>query len=190
MKLNPLKTTLNKNGMVLTQLRRSKGAAIYVTYPAGFPNAKSYEVIIIRAHAGWKIGNSIVEPSEYYPANDDWGKFAWSYTSLISAEKHFYRIKDLEYKMPTEKDGIKVSDEPKPEREKSKKKTIDFHVVIPDGEFTMAKLATINGGNKSYIRGVMKRNGQFNEIKLVRKQNKGRGKPEYIYAKKESNELD
>jgi hypothetical protein len=85
-----LETQLKAQDRTLKQLKRTSRIAIYELFGRGGV-LYGYEVIVIKVHPQGQIMGRQYPEREGYPANEDWGRSAWSYPKigLAEAEKRF-----------------------------------------------------------------------------------------------------
>lgn len=86
----PLPAELRKNGFDLNLVERQKDVAIYQKrkdqYEAG------YEVIVIRNKEAYEIAGNYIEAAEYYPGNEDWGTYGFTYCDYRQAHRKFCNL--------------------------------------------------------------------------------------------------
>lgn len=74
-------------GYSFTLLRRAGDVALFKkTKPGVTP---SYEVVIVRRHVGRTIAGIAIQPAEYMPSSDEWGRYGWTDASLEAATRRF-----------------------------------------------------------------------------------------------------
>jgi hypothetical protein len=82
----PLATEFRHNGFTFRQIAREDNAAIYEQTWNGSQNPSvAYEVIRIRRHDGFHIGERFVEPAEVYPNSEAWGTDGFTITDRDAA---------------------------------------------------------------------------------------------------------
>jgi hypothetical protein len=82
----PLPKEFRRDGFDFRQIARKGDAAVYEQRWTGDPNSSaSYEVIRIRRHDGFQIGNRIIGPSEVYPKSEAWGVDGLTFTDKDTA---------------------------------------------------------------------------------------------------------
>lgn len=82
-----LETEFKQKGFNLKQIKRNKNVALFErSSKTGFQH---WEVVIIRSHNGYTIAGNNIPPSEYYPKEEDWGQFGWTFIDLERANKAF-----------------------------------------------------------------------------------------------------
>jgi len=91
--MKPLPESFTLGEFTLTLVARSSTAAIY-KQSAPFLKSPRFEVIQIKfskEHTRtFPDGRYVTyEASERYPSNDDWGKIAWSYSTIQDAQERF-----------------------------------------------------------------------------------------------------
>lgn len=72
------------------QFKREGDFAIYQKSLNG--GTPSFEVVEIQSHNGMEVFGNWVEPAEYLPNNEQWGKKGWTYLTLENAEKRFKEL--------------------------------------------------------------------------------------------------
>jgi len=96
--MDVLPQTKSKNGYEYNLVKRNDKAAIYEQVDPEFPQFKGYEVFQItvtkpsriQQKNGEKAGMWYQYPeTEKFPGNEDFGKIAWAYSTLGSAQKKF-----------------------------------------------------------------------------------------------------
>lgn len=90
MEYKQLKTLFTRKGFTHKELIREGDKAIYEQSKG--KKIKMYEVVKIRRHDGYKLGEIYVEPSETYPSDSEWGTFGWTFNDLDLAKKKFNSI--------------------------------------------------------------------------------------------------
>lgn len=83
--MKPLPTEFHKRGFTFTQLERRNDWALFKKVRDG-TNHESFEVVNIRTHNGYKIGETEIPPSEFYPRDEDWGVHGFTFMA-IEADK-------------------------------------------------------------------------------------------------------
>jgi hypothetical protein len=182
MKIKELPNKFSKSGFDYELLRRVGNVALLEKTRAGDKLIVSYEIVVIRAHGGYTIAGSTVEPAEYIPKSEDWGTYGWTQTTEDLAYAKFAEISKQDWTYMTNVAGAKVVEKEAKERKPRNHKSSGFEVKFPSGEFSMNDLAELNGKTSSYIYTFMKQNGIFSKIKEVREERGGRGKPRKIYV--------
>lgn len=96
-KHKPLGEKHETGGFLCKQVKREGDLAIFSKerikkpwcnhYQAGF------EVIIIKRHNGYHLGNQYIEPAETYPPHSLWGILGWTCTTIEEAEIKFNQVK-------------------------------------------------------------------------------------------------
>jgi len=81
----PLK--LRKNGYDYTQVLRGRRSCLYEQHVT--PRIKQYEVFEIRIRPAETIQGKKYPEREKFPSNEDFGSWAWSYTSFEKAKAKF-----------------------------------------------------------------------------------------------------
>lgn len=99
--MDKLPKTKNKNGNDYKLVKRTTKAALYEMVDPDFPKIKSYEVFqiivtkpcAIMQKNGDKKGMWYQYPkTEKFPGNEDFGKTAWAYNTLASAEAKYKEL--------------------------------------------------------------------------------------------------
>jgi len=90
------RTELKKTRLTPESKYTLYGAALFRQHSNGITT--SYEVAIIRTREGGISGtiagkDIVIPPGEYYPANSEWGKLAWSFSSLAAAKEEYENLK-------------------------------------------------------------------------------------------------
>lgn len=101
MKKLPLKTT--KHSFDYEQVYRSEGVAIYSKSEKG--KLHTYEVFEIKSHNGFKVSGKYIEPSETFPHNEAFGKYAWTYPTLDRAKA---KANEIESKLSKKAESKKI----------------------------------------------------------------------------------
>lgn len=92
MKTLPIQFT--ESGWTHNQILREGQFAIYERQKKDSP-ASHYEVIRIRSHNGYTIGDKFIEPSEIYPSEKKFGVDGFSCHSLARAKERLLEL--MEY---------------------------------------------------------------------------------------------
>jgi hypothetical protein len=74
-------TDFRKNGYHYVQLARVGDVALYCQ-----GGGAAYEVVVIRRHSGFVLAGKQVEPAEYLPCNEEWGRYGWTLHTKSEAE--------------------------------------------------------------------------------------------------------
>src|SRR5207248_11287089 len=89
----PLATRFRHGGFDYRLIAREGDAAIYEQSWSGCSNPSvCYEVVRIRRHDGFQIGDRIVEPAEVYPNSEAWGVDAWT---VPQKEAAFRKLREI-----------------------------------------------------------------------------------------------
>ena len=83
----PLPQITRKNAHDYVQVCRGEKACIYSQWYDG--KRFGYEVILIREKPGRYVNGIWLEAREKFPSNEDFGYYAWAYTSRQRAEEKF-----------------------------------------------------------------------------------------------------
>ena len=86
----PLPLKFRFGGFNYRQIAREGAVAIYEQ--SRKERVVAYEVIRIRRHNGFSIHGKFVEPAEYYPRPEEWGKWALTLPDRGSAFAKFQEI--------------------------------------------------------------------------------------------------
>jgi len=86
----PVEAQFRQSGFTLTQVKRSGDIAIYRQTKAGLPPA--FEVVTIRRREASVAFGKEFPAAEYYPRNEDWGNYGFSYRTLEEAERKFKQL--------------------------------------------------------------------------------------------------
>jgi len=76
----PLPTRFRYGGFDYQQIYREGDVAIYKQTRNGKEDSAAFEVIRIRRHDGFHIGDRFVEPAEVYPNSEAWGSDGFTLT--------------------------------------------------------------------------------------------------------------
>lgn len=87
MKILPLE--MKKHGFLMKQIKRSEKTAMY-------SKAGGFEVMVVRKHDGYKIGDTIVEPAEFLPGDEDFGRLGWYFSGPNAVQDAENKYKELE----------------------------------------------------------------------------------------------
>jgi len=79
-----LKVNFNRKGFEYNLVKRVADKAIYEQLRNG--KVVAYEVVRIRRHDGYTLGDVFIEPSEIYPSDNEWGAHGFTCRDLKSAE--------------------------------------------------------------------------------------------------------
>lgn len=86
MNIKPLATKLSQKGFQLQQIVRNGPFAIFNRFQK-FPEKGHFEVVVIQSHNGRKIGETYLEPAEFYPSDSQWGQYGWTFTPGMSGSR-------------------------------------------------------------------------------------------------------
>jgi hypothetical protein len=87
---------LRKNRFDYKIVKRSKDVAIYAQYDNdGSNRILAYEVFRVTWKKGATIGKQVIEPGEKFPGDGDFGKTAYSCSTLEKANKRFDELTEL-----------------------------------------------------------------------------------------------
>lgn len=78
-------------GFNYKQIHRDYEWAIYERHRIGSDHPH-YEVIRIRKHNGYSVGDGHIEPSEYYPSSEEWGTYGFTFSDKQDAFDKFDRL--------------------------------------------------------------------------------------------------
>ena len=90
--MKKLPDELRYNGYKYTLYKRGEKAYIYTQHVG--PGIKRYEVFLIRIRPEEKIFGKLYPEREAFPANEDFGKTAWTYIKLENALKAFDEVEN------------------------------------------------------------------------------------------------
>ncbi len=90
--MKTLQPKMRKNGFDYNLVYRGKKSCIYEQKVT--ENLSYYEVFSIKIKPESKINGKIVEAREWFPHNEAFGKWAWTYKSFGRA---VYKLNQLEY---------------------------------------------------------------------------------------------
>jgi hypothetical protein len=96
-KHHPLGTHLEKSGFAIDLVKREGDLAIFKRQRirkawCNYPTHPHWEVVIIKRHNGYSLGNQYIEPAETYPCNTLFGILGWNLMTLEAAEEKFQEI--------------------------------------------------------------------------------------------------
>lgn len=77
MEYKPLPLQAKKKGYDLVQIKRGNKAVVYSGASDG--QILKYETFLIKKHDGRKFGELVVDPAEYFPGDECFGLWAWSF---------------------------------------------------------------------------------------------------------------
>jgi hypothetical protein len=87
-------TVFRYSGFTLTQLKRARNVAIYKQTKD--KQSPAFEVVIIRKVEAWTAFGKEFPATEYYPANEDWGTYGFTYRAIEDAERKFVELSGKE----------------------------------------------------------------------------------------------
>lgn len=79
MTIKPLPAQFTSKGFIHELVNRSGDVALFKRYQSDASKCH-LEVIIVQSHNGRKIGDTFLEPAEFYPSTSMWGQYGWTYT--------------------------------------------------------------------------------------------------------------
>jgi hypothetical protein len=91
-----LKITYLCNGLLLNQIKRSTGAALYSVRTDENSPIIGYETIKITIAKPRTIFGKTYPEREHYPNNEEFGALGWAWNNLESAEKHYNELVQTE----------------------------------------------------------------------------------------------
>ncbi len=167
---------------IFKQVKREGNVCIYSRTKVGCDKPWAYEVIVtktIKAGTLFSGGNVVKKDYETYPGSAAFGRIGWFHPNLESAENKFSSVVNKENEVPTEKPTKDLTQTVKPV-----KKSVVYD-KIPDGEFSQAGFAQINGLPERgvvymYLHNLIDR-GLVKESRRVQIQSKGR--PTVLFIK-------
>ncbi len=83
----PLPLKLRKNGFNYNQVLRGLRSCLY--RQRLIEKIDAYEVFKIRIRSARYIQGKFLQAKERFPADEDFGKFAWTYTNFENAKKKY-----------------------------------------------------------------------------------------------------
>ena len=198
----PIEKVFTKKGFIHRQLFREGDFAIYWKYAeAGPVHPKAfdagYETVIIHRHNGYELGGVKIEPAETYPSDSQWGDMAWTFGELIRAYRKWESlvastvVVDVDASaLPSvvdEDDGDTVEAPPAVRqgrgRPRGNKPAPVF--TLPDREFTMQEVSDLNKISKPNMYVIIAECVAKGDVKELRRESRGKGRPTVIYAKVE-----
>ena len=84
--MKPLPIKFTSKGFTHELDRRTGNIALFKRYQSDASKCH-YEVIIVQSHNGRKIGDTFLEPAEFYPSTSTWGQYGWTYTEGMSGSR-------------------------------------------------------------------------------------------------------
>ena len=89
-----LSSKIRKNNYTYTLVCRGQRSCIYAQHVT--PKMTCFEVFIIRVNKAKTINGKFIPEKERFPADEDFGKYAWSYCDYESALKKFNKLEGNE----------------------------------------------------------------------------------------------
>jgi hypothetical protein len=83
---------IRQSGFTLTQLKRVGNVAIYQQTKK--KQTTAFEVVIIRRREASTAFGKDFPATEYYPHNEDWGTYGFTYRTIEGAERKFAELTD------------------------------------------------------------------------------------------------
>ncbi len=96
----PLSAHFTQGKVEYTQLQRAGDVALYKRrfvgnkYDDRPQGDQCFEVIVIKRHNGYHLGDQFIEPAETYPCSSLWGTLGWTY-QVPEKEKAEQKFKQL-----------------------------------------------------------------------------------------------
>lgn len=84
--MKPLPERFRQKGFELELVQRTGNVALYKRFQSN-PDKCHYEVIVVQSHNGRTIGESFIEPAEFYPSDSQWGQYGWTFTEGMSGSR-------------------------------------------------------------------------------------------------------
>lgn len=79
--------TFTKNGFDFNLVKRAGSVAIFAKRERGCPDeVPTYETVVVRNRKEREAFGVTFEAGEFYPSNEEWGVFGWTYYDLAGAE--------------------------------------------------------------------------------------------------------
>jgi hypothetical protein len=188
MTYKPLETNFTFKNFRHIQLKREGDVALFqkTSEPGNHsPEAfeAGYEVVVVGRREAGEIFGNIVEASETYPSNEQWGIKGWTYTNLKDAEKRFSKLTKTNTKpMANEAEPTPIETEPVVTLNEVKKlKPVSIN--LPDKEFTMQELMVFNNSGRSKAYFALQDLIQNGTVVEIRRESKGKGRATVIYSK-------
>ena len=181
----------SQNPLTYTQLKRSDKAAVYSRSRDG--KVCDYEVFLIKIDPKgktFKFPNGVIktleDDTEKYPSSSQFGRIAWSYTSLGMANHRFHELTHGKVKeepdSEEESSSDPVAETPHKEITKENKPYSGGDLLIPVGEFSTQELADKN--NVAYVNAYLfvKDQERKGKVKFSRKERRNaKGKPTTLF---------
>jgi len=94
--MKELADVINRNGYIYKQLKRTDKAAMYSQSDAEDPEAdfKAFEVFKIKIGKAKVVFGVELPEKEKFPSDEDFGKWAWTYTDYEKAMDRFNKIEN------------------------------------------------------------------------------------------------
>ena len=188
------------NPLTYTQLKRNEKAAVYMRSRDGKPY--DYETFLIKIKPkGTRIFQKVLEDDEEcYPSTSQWGRIAWSFTSVGMAMHRFHELthgkikedtttpEEIEKNADSSHAPISSVTPPTPENNDSEEDSEDDKpykgpdLIIPVGEFSTKELAAKNNVQYPIAFLFLKDREKKGKIKFVRKERRAaKGKPTSLF---------
>jgi hypothetical protein len=87
---SPLPTQFRRDESDYRQIYHEGDFAIYLQTWKGNEQSAAFEVVRIRRHEGFQIGDRFVEAAEVYPNSEAWGRDGWT---LPDKEAAFHKLR-------------------------------------------------------------------------------------------------
>lgn len=185
------------NPLTYTQLKRNEKAAVYMRSRDGKPY--DYETFLVKVKPkGTRIFQKVLEDDEEcYPSSSQFGRIAWSFSSVGMAMLRFHELTHGKVKEEKVEENSTSEDEPAMEIKAPKASTPDPKenedaeakpykgpdLIIPVGEFSTKELAAHNNVQYPIAFLFRKDAERKGKIKFSRQRKaEGRGKPTDIFV--------
>lgn len=154
---------------VFTQVKRTGNVCLYSRTRVENGRVFGYEVVILTVMKAGTVFAKGAEPTktdaESYPGGQSFGKKAWFFPTLESAQACFDRV--VNGKSEIQEESI-----------------VEESNTIPEGEFTAVEFSTANclppvGKGYSILQSLL----ADGKIKVSRREQRGRGRPTVLYTK-------
>jgi len=86
--MNLLPLEMKKHGFNMRQIKRTENSVIY-------SKAGGYEVMVVRKHNGYELGGQKVEPAEFLPNNEEFGRLGWYFSGPSAIENAEIKYQEI-----------------------------------------------------------------------------------------------